>query len=197
MSFHQRRDVTVFCAANEIAFPMTGNGAVLDFCRSFPDGNGVYDLTARVFKDTSVLRAADAALGSQVPQQLFLQHSAGLNKQAAVNRFVGHAHALVRGILDFQPTGNLFRRPVQYQFTRNDPLQLHVNGKKARLGPRGRLPGSLIGFTGAIERSPAMAGDPSAIRSIITAALILVSPIASIVSEPPPASWATSTSPTN
>ncbi len=59
---------------------MTGNGAVLDFCGPFPDGNGLYDLTARVFKDTRVLRAADAALGSQVPQQLFLQHSTGLDE---------------------------------------------------------------------------------------------------------------------
>jgi hypothetical protein len=41
---------------------MTGDGAVLDFCGSFPDGDGIYDLTARVFKDTRVLRPAYAAL---------------------------------------------------------------------------------------------------------------------------------------
>ena len=52
--------MTIFCAANEIAFPMTGNGAVLDFCGPFPDGNSIYDLTARVFKDSRVPRAADA-----------------------------------------------------------------------------------------------------------------------------------------
>src|ERR1700677_1409331 len=164
MSFHQRRDVTVFCAANEIAFPMTGNGAVLDFCRSFPDGNGVYDLTARVFEDTRVLRAADAALGSQVPQQLFLQHSAGLDEYAAVNRFVGHAHALVRGILDLQPSRNLFRRPVQNQFTRNQLPQLPMDGQKAPFGPQGRVPGSLIRFIGSILRTAAMARDFSAHR---------------------------------
>jgi hypothetical protein len=43
MPLHQRRDVTVFCATNEIAFPMTGNGAVLDFCGAFSDGDGIYD----------------------------------------------------------------------------------------------------------------------------------------------------------
>ena len=48
MAFHQRRDVTVFCDANEIALPMTGNSAVLDFSGPFPDGDGIYDLTARV-----------------------------------------------------------------------------------------------------------------------------------------------------
>src|SRR5271168_1548251 len=89
MPLHQRRDVTVFCATNEIAFPMAGDGAVLDLCGPFPDGDGIYDLTARVFIDTRVLRAANAALGSQVPQQLFLQHSTGLDEQTAVNRFVG------------------------------------------------------------------------------------------------------------
>ncbi len=51
----------LFCATNEIAFPMTGNSAVLDFCGPFPDGDGIYDLTARVFKDSRVLRAADGA----------------------------------------------------------------------------------------------------------------------------------------
>src|SRR5258708_1055989 len=40
MSFHQRRDVTVFCAANEIAFPMAGDGAVRNFSGPFPDGDG-------------------------------------------------------------------------------------------------------------------------------------------------------------
>jgi hypothetical protein len=76
-------------------------------------------------------------LGSQVLQQLFLQHSAGLDEQTAVNRFVGHAHALVRGILDFQPPRNLLRRPVQNQFTRNQPPQLRLDGQKATLGPQG------------------------------------------------------------
>src|SRR5580704_7414420 len=31
MPLHQRRDVNVFCATNEIAFPMAGDGAVLVF----------------------------------------------------------------------------------------------------------------------------------------------------------------------
>jgi len=78
MAFHQGRDVTVPCAAQEIALPMTRNGAVLHLSGSFPDGDGLGDLTARVFKDTRVLRPAYAALGSQVPQQLLFQHSAAL-----------------------------------------------------------------------------------------------------------------------
>jgi hypothetical protein len=75
MTFHQSRNVTVPGAANEIAFPMTGNGAILDFCGPFPDRDSIDDLTAGLSADTRVLRAAYAALGSQVPNQLFFQLS--------------------------------------------------------------------------------------------------------------------------
>jgi hypothetical protein len=61
MPFHQCRDMTVFCSANKIALPMTGDGTVLDFCGPFPDGNGIYDLAARVFKDARVPRAANGS----------------------------------------------------------------------------------------------------------------------------------------
>src|SRR6266478_5736524 len=138
---------------------MTRYGAVLNFSGPLPDGDGICALTARVSKDTRVLRAAYATLGSQVPQQLLLQHSSRLNEQATVNGFVGHAQALVIGILGFQPAGNLFRRPVQNQFTRNDVPQLQVDGKKAALGPQGRLPGFSVRLTGSIRRAATMTCD--------------------------------------
>jgi hypothetical protein len=80
MTFHQGRYVTVPGAANQIALPMTRNGAILDFCGPFPDGDGLDDLTAGLSADARVLRAAYAALGSQVLNQLFLQHSACLDE---------------------------------------------------------------------------------------------------------------------
>ncbi len=43
ISFHQRCDVTVPGASEQIALPMTGNSAVFDLCRSFPDGDGIDD----------------------------------------------------------------------------------------------------------------------------------------------------------
>ncbi len=72
---------------------------------------------------------------------------------------MGHAQALVIGILGFQPSGNLFRGPVQNQFTRNDLLQLHMDGKKAPLGPQSRLPGFVVGFVGSIHRTATMTCD--------------------------------------
>src|SRR5712692_432431 len=123
--------------------------SVLNFRRSFSNRDSINDLTARVSKDTRVLRAAYAAFGPQVRHQLFFQCSPRWDEQATVNGFVGHAHTLVMGILDLQPSGNLFRRPVQNQFTRNDLLKLLVAGKKAGFGSQSRLPGLLIRFLGS------------------------------------------------
>ena len=55
--------------------------------------------------------------------------------------------------------GNLLRRPVQNQFTRNDVPQLQVDGKKAALGPQGRLPGFVVRLTGSIRRAATMTCD--------------------------------------
>src|ERR1700730_8281508 len=112
MTFHQGGDVTVLGAANQVALPMTRNGAVLDLGGSFSNGNGVDDLATAVSTITRVPRAADSPLESKMLNQLLFQHSSRLNEQAAVNRFVGHAHALVLGIPPLQPSGNLFRRPI-------------------------------------------------------------------------------------
>src|SRR5580692_10241839 len=164
MTFHQRCDVTVLGAANEVALPMAGDGAVLDLCGPFSNGNGIHDLATAVSTIPRVPRAANSTLAAKMLNQLLFQHSPRLNEQAAVNRLVRHAHPLVLGILTLQPSGNLFRRPVQDEFTRNDLLQPHVKGEQAPLGPQGRLPGLLIGVTGSILRSPAMAGNLSAHR---------------------------------
>ena len=122
MTFHQCCDVNILGAADEIAFPMTGDGTVLNFRGPFPDGDGIDDLPTAVSARTGLPRAAYTPLGPKVLNQLLFQHSARLNEQAAINRFVGHAHGLVVGILVPQQSGNLFRRPVQDQFTRNDLL---------------------------------------------------------------------------
>src|SRR5271163_490881 len=99
-------------------------------------------------------RAAHAPLRPQVVQQLFFQCSPGLNEQASVNRFLGHAQALVVGILVLQPPGDLLGRPVQDQSTRNDVPQLAVLGKQTALRTQGRNPSLLICILGTIGRTP-------------------------------------------
>src|SRR5277367_5297142 len=115
---------------------MTGNSAVLNFRRSFSDRDGIDDFTARLSARSTLLRAADAALGPQMSNQFSFQRSPRLDEQATVKRFVGHVHASVVGILSLQPSGDLLRRPVQPPFTRNHLLQLLLDSKKAGLRPQ-------------------------------------------------------------
>src|ERR1019366_4017384 len=123
MSFDQRGHVTVARPAQQIALPMTWDGSIFDFCWALANGNSIDDLTARMPVNAGVPRAADPPLGSQMPHQLLFQRTPRLNEQAAINRFVRHAQALVVGMLTLQPSGNLLRRPVLHQFTRNDLAQ--------------------------------------------------------------------------
>jgi hypothetical protein len=130
---------------------MTGNRSVFHFRRSFANGDGIDNSILRVPVNAGVSRAAHASLRPQVIHQLLFQRSPRLNEQAAVNGFVGHVHALVIGILNFQPSGNLFGRPVQDQFTRNDVPQLVVDGKEALLRSQGWVPGTVIRPMGSIS----------------------------------------------
>ena len=138
---------------------MAWDSAILSFSRSFPNRDGICDLTPRVFEDPRVLRAAHAALGSQVAHELFFQYSPRLDEEAAVNGLVGHAHPFIFRILGLQPPGNLLGRPFQDQFTRNDLSQPSAQGKKALLGPQGRLPGLVIRLMCSIGGAATMACD--------------------------------------
>jgi hypothetical protein len=62
MTFHQRDDVAVLRASQQIAFPMAGDGAIFDLRGSFPNRNGVDDLTFVVSGITRVPRAANSPL---------------------------------------------------------------------------------------------------------------------------------------
>ena len=61
VSFHQGCDLSVFAAREQIAFPVTGNSAVFDLGWSFPDGDGIDDLTMGFSARPRVPRATTAA----------------------------------------------------------------------------------------------------------------------------------------
>src|SRR5258707_4932717 len=109
-------------------------------------------------------RAAHAPLRPQVVHQLFLQYSSRLNEQSAINSLVRHVHTLVVGITGLQPSGNLFGRPVQHQFTRNHVTQPAVAGQKTTLRAQRRHPCPAICIVGTISRTTTMAGDLPAHR---------------------------------
>jgi hypothetical protein len=66
MTLHESGDVTVLRTADEVAFPMSGNGAIFDLCGSFSNGNRVDDLAHVVSGISRVPRAANAPLEAKV-----------------------------------------------------------------------------------------------------------------------------------
>src|SRR5580704_3725086 len=88
-------DVAVLSSGQQISFPVTRNRSIFRFCGSFADRDGIDDLPAAMSMFAGMTRAAHAPLRAQMVQQLFFQRSPRLNEQAAINRLVGHAHALV------------------------------------------------------------------------------------------------------
>lgn len=67
--------------------------------------------------------------------QHFFQYTARLNKQTAIDGFVGHVQRLVIGKRPFQPTSYLLRRPIETQFPGHYTLQAAVLSKLTTLRP--------------------------------------------------------------
>ena len=66
------------------------------------------------------------------------------------------------GEVDLQPTGDLFRRPIQRQFNRDDVAQLPVPREQTLFGAEREPPGTIIGSSSAIPIAPSVAHDLSA-----------------------------------
>ena len=120
MALDQRRDVRVVRSGEKISFPVARHGAVLDLGWPLADGDHIDDLSQ------SALRGATLGLAhlprfTQVCHQLLLQHAAGLNKETAIDRFVGYLHALVGWELPLQPARDLLRRPLERELPRDTP----------------------------------------------------------------------------
>jgi hypothetical protein len=62
MTLDQCGHMAVERPADQIALPMSGNGSILDFRRSFADGNDIYDFALSVPVKAGAPRAADPPL---------------------------------------------------------------------------------------------------------------------------------------
>jgi len=80
LSVEQGCDVTVLAACEQIALPMTGDGAVLNLCGPLANGDGIDDLTLGVPCSSSMHGAADESLRSKMLNQLLFQHSSSLDE---------------------------------------------------------------------------------------------------------------------
>jgi hypothetical protein len=96
-------------AEEQVALPVSRDGAVLDLGRTLGDRDHVLDVPAPL--DMPLALAAIAA-GSQLLGQLPAQLAAGLHIQRAVDRLVADPHAPILRMLALQSGRDLLRRPA-------------------------------------------------------------------------------------
>jgi hypothetical protein len=109
LAFHQGRYRGLRpLTENQIAFPVTGNGAIIGFRRPFADQHHVLQLTGagRSTQGSPLGPSRAQALG-----QFLAQRPAPLHKQRLVNRLVRHAHLQVIWEGYSPSRCNLLRRP--------------------------------------------------------------------------------------
>jgi hypothetical protein len=107
MPLDQRCDVGVELAADQIAFPMTGDGSVGSLRRAFTDRYRINDPSASLAFVARRACMANLALCTQVLRELLSQNAAALHEQRAIDGLVGHPHTLIVLILPFNPRSDL------------------------------------------------------------------------------------------
>lgn len=70
-----------------------------------------------------------------MPQEFFLEHPSGLEKQTAVDRFVGDVRRSLIWIGLLKLARDLFRRPLQCQFVREESLKGRLCREPTALRP--------------------------------------------------------------
>jgi len=88
MPLDQGRDIAVLRSANQVAFSVTRNSAILDGCRPFADGHSIFNLAITVALQAGVLGTPDCAFCAQVRQQLLFENATCLYIKASIDSLV-------------------------------------------------------------------------------------------------------------
>ena len=93
---------------------------ILNLGGPLADGDHIEDMPLSTLRVVA-LGATHPPRSTQLRRQLLLQHAAGLDEEAAIDRFVRYLHVLVGWELLLQPAGDLLRRPLQRELLRHAP----------------------------------------------------------------------------
>src|SRR5688572_12243477 len=102
-------------------------------------------------------RATHPSGSPQVLQQFFLQGTAGLNEERAIDRLVGHLARLVLRIRALEPPGHLVRRPLELQLVGHSTRERGVRREFTALRTLGPIPRCLVSSTRSICSTAAIA----------------------------------------
>ena len=107
-------------SGKKVSFPMPRHGAILNLGGPLADGDHIEDMSLSTLRVVA-LGATHPPRSTQLRRQFLLQHAAGLDEEAAIDRFVRYLHVSVGWELLLQPAGDLLRRPLQRQLLRHAP----------------------------------------------------------------------------
>src|SRR6266404_7730241 len=99
---------------------MPRHGTILGLRRPLADRDRIDDLTKPILR-RATLGLAHLPRRAQVRHEFLLQHPAGLNEEAAIDRLMRDLHILIEGELALQPPRDLLRRPLQRELLRDAP----------------------------------------------------------------------------
>lgn len=134
VAFDKGDDLRVMRADEQIAFPMSGDGAIFHFGRTLPDRDRIHDASGLSFGGGRP-RSADPPARTKVGHQIFLERAAGLDEQAAIDRFMGHPQSLIMRILLLKPACDLLGRPALGQAPGHRLAQCRPLQQNAGFGP--------------------------------------------------------------
>ena len=107
-------------SGKKVSFPMPRHSAILNLGGPLADGDHIEDMPLSTLRVVA-LGVTHPPRSTQLRRQLLLQHAAGLDEEAAIDRFVRYLHVLAGWELLLQPAGDLLRRPLQLELLRHAP----------------------------------------------------------------------------
>lgn len=131
----ERGDVRVRFPCEEVAFPVTRDGAVVDAGWALPDGHRIDDLPAGLTGRRRKARSTHGLSTAEVSEQRLLQHASALHEQAQVDRLMRHLHIWILGIGPLKPARDLLWRPIGFQLLRDAGAQRRMLRESTDLRP--------------------------------------------------------------
>src|SRR5690242_14084323 len=109
-SFDECADGGALETVNEVALPVTGDGAVVGLGRSLADEDLI---SAKAFAACARARFWDAecTTGAQAGREFAPQGTSAMNEQGLVDRLMRDPHGGIIGEIEWEPVGNLLRAP--------------------------------------------------------------------------------------
>ena len=120
LTFDKGRNIAVMGAGKKVVFPMPGYCAIFDGGGPVLNRDGIRDCPQSLSLQTRMFRVANSLLGYQAGLQLLFKDASGLNIQAAIDGFVGHAGFFSFRMVSLQPPGDLLGGPLPLQLSRDD-----------------------------------------------------------------------------